>query len=194
PTGRAAKRMSEATGAPAQTIHRLLKYDPHEGFVHNERRPLKGDMIIIDETSMLDIPLAYHLLKAIPASASVVCVGDVDQLPSVGPGNFLHDLIDSEAVPVVRLTEIFRQAKDSFIITNAHRVNRGEFPVAEASASAEAHASATDSDFFFIEEDVPEKVVATIKTLCSERIPRKFGLDVQVLTPMHKGVCGSENL
>lgn len=186
PTGRAAKRMSEATGAQAQTIHRLLKYEPHEGgFTHNERRPLKGDMIIIDESSMLDILLAYHLLKAIPVSASLVFVGDVDQLPSVGPGNFLHDLIGSEAVPVVRLTEIFRQAKDSFIITNAHRVNQGQTPELDAP---------NESDFFFIEEDVPEKVVATIQTLCAERIPRKFGLDVQVLTPMHKGVCGSENL
>ena len=190
PTGRAAKRMSEATGAPAQTIHRLLKYDPHEGgFTHNERRPLKADMIIIDETSMLDIPLAYHLLKAIPPSASVVFVGDVDQLPSVGPGNFLHDLIESGVVPVVRLTEIFRQAKDSFIITNAHRVNEGQLPVLDA---------AKESDFFFIAEEQPEKVLATIKTLCAERVPKKFGFDpmrdIQVLTPMHKGLCGSENL
>jgi exodeoxyribonuclease V alpha subunit len=186
PTGRAAKRMTEATGATAQTIHRLLKYEPHAGgFTHNERQPLKGDLIIIDETSMLDIPLAYHLLKAIPASASVVFVGDVDQLPSVGPGNFLHDLIESGVVPVVRLTEIFRQAKDSLIVTNAHRVNRGQMPELDAPS---------ESDFFFIAEDAPEKVVATIKTLCRDRIPRKFGLDAQVLTPMHKGVCGSENL
>lgn len=186
PTGRAAKRMSEATGIPAQTIHRLLKYEPHErGFAHDERRPLKGDMIIIDETSMLDIPLAYHLLKAIPQSASVVFVGDVDQLPSVGPGNFLHDLIESGKVPVVRLTEIYRQAKDSYIITNSHRVNRGEMPVFDAPK---------EGDFFFIEEEMPEKVLATIKTLCAERVPKKFGLEVQVLTPMHKGVCGSENL
>ena len=190
PTGRAAKRMSEATGAPAQTIHRLLQFEPHEGgFTRNERRPLKGDMIIIDETSMLDIPLAYHLLKAIPISASVVFVGDVDQLPSVGPGNFLRDLIDSEAVPVVRLTEIFRQAKDSFIVTNAHRVNDGALPVLDAPQ---------ESDFFFIAEEDPDKVVATIKTLCIERVPKKFGFDamrdIQVLTPMHKGVCGSENL
>ncbi len=190
PTGRAAKRMSEATGAPAQTIHRLLKYEPREGgFTHNERRPLKADMVIIDETSMLDIPLAYHLLKAIPPSASAVFVGDVDQLPSVGPGNFLRDLIDSDRVPVVRLTEIFRQARDSFIITNAHRVNEGQLPVLDA---------VKESDFFFIAEDDPEKVLATIKTLCAERVPRKFGFDpmrdVQVLTPMHKGLCGSENL
>ena len=186
PTGRAAKRMSEATGAPAQTIHRLLKYTPHEGgFTHNERRPLKCDLLVIDETSMLDIPLAYHLVKAIPAGASVVFVGDVDQLPSVGPGNFLHDLIESNVIPVVRLTEIFRQAKASFIITNAHRVNAGDLPVLEAPA---------ESDFFFIHEEDPEKVVATIKTLCRDRVPRKFGLAVQVLTPMHKGVCGAENL
>ena len=190
PTGRAAKRMSEATGAPAQTIHRLLKYEPHEGgFTHNERHPLKGDMIIIDETSMLDIPLAYHLLKAMPLTASVVFVGDVDQLPSVGPGNFLRDLIDSDRVPVVRLTEIYRQAKDSFIITNAHRVNEGQLPVLDGPQ---------ESDFFFIAEEQPEKVLATIKTLCSERVPKKFGFDpmrdVQVLTPMHKGLCGSENL
>ena len=186
PTGRAAKRMSEATGAPAQTIHRLLKYTPHEGgFTHNERRPLKCDLLVIDETSMLDVPLAHQLVKAIPASASVVFVGDVDQLPSVGPGNFLHDLIESAVVPVVRLTEIFRQAKASFIITNAHRVNAGELPVLDAPA---------ESDFFFIHEEDPEKVLATIKTLCSERVPRKYGLEPQVLTPMHKGVCGAENL
>lgn len=190
PTGRAAKRMSEATGAPAQTIHRLLKYEPGGGgFTHNERRPLKGDMVIIDETSMLDIRLAYHLLKAIPASASVVFVGDVDQLPSVGPGNFLRDLIDSDRAPVVRLTEIFRQAKDSLIITNAHRVNHGELPVCDTPA---------DSDFFFIEENEPEQVLATVKALCAERVPKKFGFDpmrdIQVLTPMHKGVCGAENL
>ncbi len=202
PTGRAAKRMSEATGASAQTLHRLLKFDPHEGgFSQNERRPLAGDMIIIDETSMLDLPLAYHLLRAVPASASLVFVGDVDQLPSVGPGNFLRDLIESERAAVVRLTEIFRQARHSLIITNAHRVNRGELPVvAEASASAEAHASATEqsTDFFFIEEADPAKVVAKIRELCAERIPRKFGFDpmrdVQVLTPMHKGICGAENL
>jgi len=190
PTGRAAKRMSEATGAPAQTIHRLLKYEPHEGgFTHNERHPLKGDIIIIDEVSMLDIPLAHHLLKAIPLTASVVFVGDVDQLPSVGPGNFLRDLIDSDRVPVIRLTEIFRQAKNSFIITNAHLVNEGRMPIFD---------SPQESDFFFIAEEDPEKVLATIKALCSERVRKKFGFDpmrdVQVLTPMHKGLCGSENL
>jgi exodeoxyribonuclease V alpha subunit len=190
PTGRAAKRMSEATGAMAQTIHRLLKYDPREGgFTHNERKPLHCDMLIVDETSMLDITLAYHLLKALPGSASVVFVGDVDQLPSVGPGNFLRDAIESGAVPVVRLTEIYRQAKDSFIITNAHRVNEGQMPVLEAER---------EGDFFFIEQEDPERALATIKTLCAERVPRKFRFDpmrdVQVLTPMHKGICGAENL
>jgi len=115
----------------------------------------------------------------------VVFVGDVDQLPSVGPGNFLRDLIESAVIPVVRLTEIFRQAKASFIITNAHRVNAGELPVLDGPE---------ESDFFFIHEDDPEKVLATIKTLCSDRVPRKFGLEARVLTPMHKGVCGSENL
>ena len=205
PTGRAAKRMSEATGAPAQTIHRLLKYESRSGergFAHNERRPLKGDMIIIDETSMLDIPLAYHLLKAIPLTASVVFVGDVDQLPSVGPGNFLRDLIDSDRMPVVRLTEVFRQARNSLIITNAHRVNRGEMPEFGRARTAIAPRAVTTTDppedFFFISEEQPEKVLATIKTLCAERVPKKFGFDpmrdVQVLTPMHKGLCGSENL
>jgi exodeoxyribonuclease V alpha subunit len=190
PTGRAAKRMSEATGTPAQTIHRLLRYDPHEGgFTMNERRPLKADLLIIDEASMLDIPLAYHLLKAIPLDASVVFVGDVDQLPSVGPGSFLGDLIGSGIVPVARLTEIFRQAKNSFIVTNAHRVNEGQMPVFDAPE---------ESDFFFIEQEDAEKALATVRTLCAERVPSKFKLDpmrdIQVLTPMHKGVCGSENL
>jgi exodeoxyribonuclease V alpha subunit len=191
PTGRAAKRMSEATGSMAQTIHRLLRYDPHEGgFSQTEKRPLNTQMIIIDETSMLDVPLAYHLLKAVPNDASLVFVGDVDQLPSVGPGNFLRDLIDADVVPVVRLTEIFRQAKDSLIITNAHRVNRGQMP--------EMTTEYKSSDFFFIEEDDPQRVLRTVQTLCSERIPKRFHFDpmkdVQVLTPMHKGVCGSENL
>jgi len=155
----------------------------------NEQRPLKGAIIVIDETSMLDIPLAYHLLKAVPPTASVVFVGDVDQLPSVGPGSFLADMICSGIVPVARLTEIFRQAKNSFIITNAHRVNEGQMPVFDAP---------DESDFFFIQQDDPEKALATVRTLCVERIPKKFRLDpmrdIQVLTPMHKGVCGSENL
>ncbi|MBM3859242.1 MAG: ATP-dependent RecD-like DNA helicase [Verrucomicrobia bacterium] len=190
PTGRAAKRMTETTGAAAQTIHRLLRYDPREGgFSMNERRPLKADVLIIDEASMLDIPLAYHLLKAVPAGASVVFVGDVDQLPSVGPGNFLRDLIESRIMPVARLTEIFRQAKNSFIITNAHRVNEGQMPVCDATE---------ESDFFFIQQDDPEKALATVRTLCAERVPSRFRFDpmrdIQVLTPMHKGVCGSENL
>jgi len=208
PTGRAAKRMSETTGALAQTLHRLLRYDPHEGgFTMNERRPLKADMLIVDETSMLDVPLAYHLLKAVPTVSSVVFVGDVDQLPSVGPGNFLRDLIESGAVPVVRLTEIYRQAKNSFIITNAHRVNEGQMPIFDnAGATAASRPlepgrgpeAAPAVDFFFIDQEDPEKALATVKTLCAERVPKRFGFDpmrdIQVLTPMHKGTCGAENL
>ncbi len=194
PTGRAAKRMSEATGAPAQTIHRLLKFEPGSGgFSHHERRPLRGDLIIVDETSMLDIPLAYHLLRAVPNEASIVFVGDVDQLPSVGPGNFLRDLIESDRVPVVRLTEIFRQARDSLIVTNAHRVNQGQLP-----DLSEKSAGGRDSDFFFIEAEDPSQALATIKALCAERIPKRFGFDprrdIEVLTPMHKGICGAENI
>jgi exodeoxyribonuclease V alpha subunit len=197
PTGRAAKRMSEATGAPAQTIHRMLKFEPGGGgFTHNERKPLRGDMIVVDEASMLDILLAHHLLRAIPDDASVVFVGDVDQLPSVGPGNFLSDLIESDRVPVVRLTEIFRQARDSRIVTNAHKINRGQMPDLEDDSKGTEAAKA--GDFFFIEEDDPEKALATIKTLCAERIPKRFGFvprrDIQVLAPMHKGVCGAENI
>ncbi|MCX7915279.1 MAG: ATP-dependent RecD-like DNA helicase, partial [Verrucomicrobiae bacterium] len=191
PTGRAAKRMSEATGVEAQTIHRLLKYDPHRGgFQHNERQPLLADAVIVDETSMLDLPLARDLLRAVPLTASVIFVGDVDQLPSVGPGTFLRDLIESERAVVVRLTEIFRQARDSLIVQNAHRVLRGELPVVSGEAGS--------SDFYFIEENDPEQVAQTIRELCATRIPRRFGFDatrdIQVITPMHKGVCGAENL
>ncbi|MCX7885969.1 MAG: ATP-dependent RecD-like DNA helicase [Verrucomicrobiae bacterium] len=190
PTGRAAKRLSEATGEPAQTIHRLLRYDPRDGgFSMNEQRPLEADMLIIDETSMLDVPLAHHLLKAVPAAASVLFVGDVDQLPSVGPGNFLRDIIESGLARVARLTEIFRQAKNSFIVINAHRVNAGQMPVLDAPE---------ESDFFFIRQEDPDKTLATVRALCVERVPKKFRLDpmrdIQVLTPMHKGVCGAENL
>jgi exodeoxyribonuclease V alpha subunit len=138
PTGRAAKRLSETTGRNAQTIHRLLKYQPSKGFVHNEDTPLKLDALIVDETSMLDIPLAHALLRAVPTSASVIFVGDADQLPSVGAGNFLLDLLSSRVAHVVRLTEIFRQARGSLIITNAHRVNRGEMPaLGEGSSKSE---------------------------------------------------------
>lgn len=191
PTGRAAKRLSEATGHEAQTIHRMLKYDPHRGgFQHNERHPLLADVVIVDETSMLDLPLARDLLRAVPLSASVVFVGDADQLPSVGPGTFLLDLIESERAAVVRLTEIFRQAQDSLIVQNAHRVLRGELPDLSGEHGR--------SDFYFIEQNDPERVAQTICQLCVTRIPRRFGFDpvrdVQVITPMHKGVCGVENL
>ncbi len=207
PTGRAAKRMHEATDTAARTIHRLLNYDPRErGFTHNERRPLKGDLLIIDEASMLDVPLAYHLMKAVPGEMSLVLVGDVDQLPSVGPGRFLRDLIDSGRVPVVYLTEIYRQARESLIIRNAHRVNEGKLPEIGPPQPADGQADRGDRpadraaapDFFFIEESEPENVVAIIQKLCAERVPQRFGFDpmqeVQVLTPMHRGICGAENL
>ncbi|NQU10693.1 ATP-dependent RecD-like DNA helicase [bacterium] len=199
PTGRAAKRMSEAAGLTAQTIHRLLRYDPHAGgFSQNERRPLKGDLIVIDETSMLDIPLAYQLLRAIPTTASLVLVGDVDQLPSVGPGNFLRDVIDAGVFAVVRLTEIFRQARHSLIVTNAHRVNRGELPLEPETTDPPAGDRGPAADFYFFAQDDPAAALATISRLVAERIPQRFGLDpkrdIQVLTPMHKGLCGTENL
>ncbi len=216
PTGRAAKRLSESTGAMAQTIHRLLKYDPEtHGFVHNDRKPLNCDLLIVDEVSMLDVPLAYQLMRAVPPTASLVLVGDVDQLPSVGPGNVLRDIIESRVGRTVRLTEIYRQDKASHIVLNAHRINSGQMPdmppVAAVSdrrtpARQEQPAvgdrryseAAPASDFYFIEQDDPEKALQTIITLVSERIPKRFGFDpfndVQVLSPMHRGVCGVENI
>jgi exodeoxyribonuclease V alpha subunit len=194
PTGRAAKRLSESTGATAQTIHRLLKYDAAtHGFVHNERKALNCDLLIVDEASMLDLPLACQLMKAVPISASLVLVGDVDQLPSVGPGNVLRDIIESRAGRAVRLTEIYRQDKASHIVVNAHLVNSGQMPAADAKADAEPL-----TDFYFIEQDDPEKVLQTILALVSDRIPKRFGFDpfddIQVLAPMHRGVCGVENI
>jgi exodeoxyribonuclease V alpha subunit len=182
--------LAETTDRTAKTLHRLLEFDPATGnFKKDREHPLSGDLFVLDETSMVDVVLGYQFLRAVSQEACVILVGDVDQLPSVGPGSVLADLIASNVVPVVRLTEIFRQAKDSYIITNAHRVNEGEMPVFDAPK---------ESDFFFIHEEEPEKVLATIKTLCAERVPKKFGFDpmrdVQVLTPMHKGLCGSENL
>jgi exodeoxyribonuclease V alpha subunit len=193
PTGRAAKRMSEATGWEARTIHRLLEYSPKNGaFRKSQDDPLEGDVIIIDEASMVDTPLMYHLLRAIPSHAHLILVGDVDQLPSVGPGNVLKDIIQSGAITVIELTEIFRQARKSLIIVNAHRINEGEFPVLKGEDSAET------ADFYFIEEEDPEKILDRILTFASERIPRKFGFhpirDIQVLTPMHRGIIGSVNL
>lgn len=193
PTGRAAKRLSETTHMAASTIHRLLKWNPQLGrFTFNESVPLEADVIIIDETSMVDIMLAHHLMKAIPAKASLIFVGDIDQLPSVGPGNFLSDLIHSGILPVVRLNEIFRQARSSLIVVNAHRINQGEFPIVKPSEDF------PNPDFFFIAKKEPADVLDAVKELVTERIPRKFGFDpvndIQVITPMRKGDLGTGRL
>ncbi len=185
--------MSEATGWEAKTIHRLLEYSPQKGgFKRNQDDPLEADVVIIDEASMIDTLLMYHLLKAIPLQAHLILVGDVDQLPSVGPGNVLKDLIDSGLFEVVRLTEIFRQAQESMIVVNAHRVNQGNLPILKETEGKE------NPDFYFIQEEEPEKILERILILCAERIPRRFGYhpirDIQVLTPMHKGVIGATNL
>ena len=183
PTGRAAKRLSETTGLEAKTIHRLLEYQ-NGGFSKNASNPLDCDLLVADETSMMDVQLMSKLLQALPARAHLILVGDVDQLPSVGPGAVLGDIIRSGAVPVVRLTEIFRQASSSRIIVNAHRINSGQMPDAEK-----------DSDFFFIEREDPESFPATILELVAERIPRKWKLDprrdIQVLCPMNRGSLGT---
>ncbi len=190
PTGRAAKRMTEITGRKASTIHSLLSYDfKAGGFRKNRQSPLECDFIVVDEASMIDTYLMYSLLKAIPRHARVVFVGDVNQLPSVGPGNVLKDMIDSKAVPVVMLTEIFRQAAGSKIITNAHKINKGMMPEIQ---------NTSDSDFYFIDEEEPEKVLQTILALVIHRLPQKYGFhpsnDIQILAPMKKGVIGTENL
>ncbi len=193
PTGRAAKRLAETTGFEASTIHRLLKWNPQKGgFTYNENCPLEADLIVIDETSMVDIALAHHLLKAVKPTSSLIFVGDTDQLPSVGPGNFLADLIASKAIPVVRLTEIFRQAQRSLIVVNAHRINHGDFPLIKPSEEFK------DPDFYFIAKENPSEALDAIKHLVSERIPSKFGLhpqdDIQVITPMRRGELGVANL
>ena len=194
PTGRAAKRMNEMTGHEAKTIHRLLEYSIHKhGFQRNEKNPLDCDLLIIDEASMIDTILMYHLLKAIPAPATCIFVGDVNQLPSVGPGNVLNDMIASGALPVVELTEIFRQAKTSRIIVNAHKINEGQLPSFESSGLFDPN-----NDFYFIEQDDADKVLEIVLELVKSRIPGRFGFDalddIQVLTPMHKGVVGAVNL
>jgi exodeoxyribonuclease V alpha subunit len=192
PTGRAAKRMAEATGHGAKTIHRMLEYSIQKGgFQKHEENPLRCDLLIVDEASMIDTLLMHHLLKAVPATATLVLVGDVNQLPSVGPGSVLQDIIASDALPVVELREIFRQAQESSIIVNAHRINSGLMPVLQ---------SARDrlDDFYFIEQEDPDEVLRLVVDLTRERIPRRFGLDpvddIQVLTPMHKGTVGAGNL
>jgi len=191
PTGRAAKRLFETTGLEAKTIHRLLEYQPAQGgFTRNERRPLDCDLLVVDEMSMVDVPLMSSLVRALPGDASLLLVGDVDQLPSVGPGMVLGDLIASGRLPVVRLTEVFRQAAHSRIITNAHLINEGRLPeLPEADAS---------SDFFFIRRDDPERITDTLVELVRKRIPSKFRLDpirdVQVLSPMNRGSLGIREL
>ena len=189
PTGRAAKRMSEATGMEAKTIHRLLEYKPLEGYQKNEEYPLEGDVLILDECSMIDIMLMYNLLKALPEQMSLILVGDIDQLPSVGAGNVLRDIIDSGCVPVVRLTRIFRQAQGSRIIMNAHRINKGE--------SIDMRGG-KDSDFFFVTKESNQEVLDTIVQYCRTNLPRYYHVDplqdIQVLTPMQRGECGAVNL
>ncbi len=193
PTGRAAKRMNEATGWEAKTIHRLLEYSPQRGgFKKDQDDPLEADVVIIDETSMVDTLLMYHLLKAIPSHAHLILVGDVDQLPSVGPGNVLKDIIRSGRFTVVTLTEIFRQAQESMIVVNAHKVNQGQFPVLKEFDKSE------EADFQFIQEEDPEKILRNILNLCSEERPGPFRFhplkEIQVLAPMHKGIIGVTNL
>lgn len=190
PTGRAAKRLGEATGEAAKTIHRLLEFEPKEmRFQRDAETPLAGDVVIIDEASMLDTLLAHHLLEAVPAGARLVLVGDVDQLPSVGAGRVLSDIIDSGVVPVVRLETIFRQAKRSLIVDSAHRIRRGQLPSLGAGP---------EDDFFFIARGAPDKTLATLLELVTARIPGHFGLDphadIQVLTPMQRGLLGAANL
>ena len=193
PTGRAAKRMAEATGLEAKTIHRLLEFDPaSDGFRRNAELPLEGDLLVVDETSMVDVPLMASLLAAIPPEAALLLVGDVDQLPSVGPGQVLADGISSGALAVTRLTEVFRQAASSRIITTAHAINAGTIP------DLRSPAEGTSSDFYFLPADTPEQAVSLILKVVGERIPARFGFDplgeVQVLCPMARGGCGSRSL
>ena len=186
PTGRAAKRLFESTGIEAKTIHRLLEFQPSSGAVsRHERNPLDCDLLIVDEVSMVDVPLMHKLLRALPARGHLILVGDADQLPSVGPGRVLQHFIESRVMPVVRLTEIFRQAAASRIVTSAHRINEGQLPELNESP---------DSDFFFIEREEPEAIQSTLLQMVRERIPKKLGCnaveDIQVLCPMNRGSLG----
>ena len=201
PTGRAAKRMAEATRMDASTIHRLLKFDPRKGsFTFDQNNPLPVDYVIIDEASMLDISLTNHLLRAIPPTASLLLVGDVDQLPSVGPGNVLRDLIDSEVFPVVRLKTIFRQAQASLIVRNAHLINEGEFPILPQPEKPKEDQSENNRkpDFLFFKREEPDAAADAIEQIVRDIVPRKYGFDpvrdIQVITPMHRGVLGASNL
>ena len=195
PTGRAAKRMSESTGLEASTIHRLLEFKGHSGkFSHDENNPVEGDLFIVDEASMIDTQLMSSFLRALPKNAHLILVGDVDQLPSVGPGSVLSDMINSNELPVARLNEIFRQSSESRIITAAHEINEGILPI-ELTKSAK---NDPKSDFFFISSDEPEKTSETIANIVSRRIPENLGLDpvndIQVITPMHRGSLGTQAL
>ncbi len=195
PTGRAAKRMSETTGLEASTIHRLLEFKGQSGkFAHDENNPVEGDLFIVDEASMIDIQLMSSFLRALPKNAHLILVGDVDQLPSVGPGSVLSDMIQSNELPVARLNEIFRQSSESRIITAAHEINEGILPI-ELSKSARNN---PNSDFFFISSDEPDKTAETIANIVSLRVPEKLGLDpvndIQVITPMHRGSLGTQAL
>ena len=188
PTGRAAKRMTEATGMEAKTIHRLLEYNPMDGYKRNDANPLDGDALIVDECSMIDILLFYNLMKAIPSNMRLILVGDIDQLPSVGAGNVLRDIIDSQQIPVVRLTRIFRQAQSSRIVMNAHAINAGQFPNIK---------NGLDTDFFFIGQEDANDIVKLIIGLVRDRLPKKYGYpakEIQVLTPMQRGTVGAGNL
>jgi exodeoxyribonuclease V alpha subunit len=191
PTGRAAKRMTEATGFEAKTIHRLLEVDPRGGgFKRGDDNPLDCDLLVVDETSMVDVMLMQALMKAVPDTGALLIVGDIDQLPSVGPGQVLADVILSGAAPVVRLTEVFRQAAQSRIITSAHRINQGSIP--------DLSSPGAESDFYFVQADDPEATVGRIIELVKMRIPKRFGLDpirdIQVLCPMNRGVVGARSL
>jgi len=191
PTGRAAKRMTEQTGIEAKTIHRLLEIDPKlGGFSRTEDNPLDCDLLVVDETSMVDVPLMNALLKAVPEHAGLLLVGDVDQLPSVGSGQVLADVIASGTLRVARLTEVFRQAAESRIVVNAHRINKGQMP--------ESAKAGEESDFYFVEIADPEQGGPKIIEMIKERMPRRFGLDpmkdIQVLCPMNRGVLGARNL
>ena len=186
PTGRAAKRLSEATGMEAKTIHRLLEAKPPEGYQRNEDNPLEGDVLVVDECSMIDIMLMYNLLKAVPDTMTLVLVGDIDQLPSVGAGNVLRDIITSGRFPVVRLRKIFRQAQISRIVVNAHRINGGRMPDLS---------NGKNTDFFFMEREDPEEAVRTIIELVKTKLPRHYQTtEIQVLTPMQRGDVGANNL
>ena len=188
PTGRAAERLSQVVGREAKTIHRLLEFDPSTStFRRNHENPIDADYLVVDEASMVDVVLMNALLRALRPTSSVVLVGDADQLPSVGPGNVLRDLISSGVVPVVKLKEIFRQARESYIVLNAHRVNKGLFPRV-----------VNKGDFYFIEKEDPEDILRVVKRVCADRIPKAFGFDpiedVQIITPMKRGVLGTSNL